>query len=36
MEIYDQLTNEKVIEFLENNAKIEAVPAAEAPTVNPS
>ena len=28
VEIYDQLANEKVMEFLQNNAKIETVPAA--------
>ena len=33
VEIYDQLAHEKVMEFLENNAKVETVPAAEA---NPS
>ncbi len=33
IEIYDQLAHEKVMEFLENNAKIETTPAAEA---NPS
>jgi trigger factor len=33
IEIYDQLAHEKVLEFLETNAKIEEVPAAE---VNPS
>ena len=27
-EIYDQLAHEKVLEFLENNAKVETVPAA--------
>ena len=30
VEIYDQLAHEKVMEFLENNAKIETVPAPEA------
>ena len=30
VEIYDQLAHEKVMEFLENNAKVETVPAAEA------
>lgn len=33
VEIYDQLAHEKVMEFLENNAKLETVPAVEA---NPS
>jgi trigger factor len=33
IEIYDQLAHEKVLEFLETNAQIEEVPAAE---VNPS
>jgi trigger factor len=33
VEIYDQLAHEKVMEFLENNAKVETVPAVEA---NPS
>ena len=33
VEIYDQLAHEKVMEFLENNAKMETVPAVEA---NPS
>ena len=33
VEIYDQLAHEKVMEFLENNAKVETVPAGEA---NPS
>jgi len=33
IEIYDQIAHEKVMEFLENNAKIETVPATE---VNPS
>jgi len=33
VEIYDQLAHEKVMEFLENNAKVEAVPVVEA---NPS
>lgn len=32
-EIYDQIASEKVMEFLENNAKIETVPAS---TANPS
>lgn len=37
IEIYDQIMNEKVIEFIQQNAKIEDVPAApEAPGVNPS
>ena len=27
VEIYDQLANEKVLEFLQQNAKIEEVPA---------
>ena len=41
IEIYDQIMNEKVIEFLQQNAKIEDVPpnspaALEAPAVNPS
>jgi hypothetical protein len=30
VEIYDSLAHEKVIEFLENHAKVETVPAAEA------
>ena len=30
VEIYDQLAHEKVMEFLENNAKFETVPAADA------
>jgi uncharacterized protein YutE (UPF0331/DUF86 family) len=33
VEIYDQLAHEKVMEFLENNAKVETAPAVE---VNPS
>jgi uncharacterized protein YutE (UPF0331/DUF86 family) len=33
VEIYDQLAHEKVMEFLENNAKVTTVPAAEG---NPS
>jgi trigger factor len=33
VEIYDQLAHDKVMEFLENNAKVETVPAVEA---NPS
>ena len=41
IEIYDQIMNEKVIDFLQQNAKIEDVPpssspAPEAPAVNPS
>ena len=38
VEIYDQLANEKVMEFLQNNAKIETVPtkAEEATAPNPS
>lgn len=38
VEIYDQVANEKVMEFLQNNAKIEDVPAKteEAPASNPS
>jgi hypothetical protein len=38
IEIYDSLAHEKVMEFLENNAKFETVPTAEAPAagVNPS
>jgi trigger factor len=41
IEIYDQIMNEKVIEFLQQNAKIEDVPPGspatpEAPAVNPS
>jgi trigger factor len=41
IEIYDQIMNEKVVEFLQLNAKIEDVPpsttaAPEAPAVNPS
>ncbi len=38
VEIYDQLANEKVLEFLQINAKIETVPAKteEAPAPNPS
>ena len=38
VEIYDQLANEKVMEFLQNNAKIETAPAKteEAPATNPS
>jgi trigger factor len=35
IEVYDQIMNEKVIEFLEKNAKFEDVPA-EPETVNPS
>jgi trigger factor len=36
IEIYDQLLNEKVIDFLQQNAKIEEVPAGSAPAgVNP-
>ena len=33
IEIYDQLAHEKVMEFIENNAKIETVPVSE---INPS
>jgi len=29
-EIYDQLTNEKVLELLQNNARVETVPVATA------
>jgi trigger factor len=37
IEIYDQIMNEKVVEFLQQNAKVEEVPAAaEAPAANPS
>jgi trigger factor len=38
IEIYDSLAHEKVMEFLENNAKFETVPLADAPAVgdNPS
>jgi trigger factor len=41
IEVYDQIMNEKVIDFLEQNAKFEDVPAGasaqpEAPGVNPS
>ncbi|MCL4788954.1 MAG: trigger factor [Verrucomicrobia bacterium] len=38
IEIYDSLAHEKVMEFLENNAKFETVPPASAPAVgdNPS
>jgi len=38
IEIYDQIANEKVIDFLQANAKIEDVPAAETPAaqMNPS
>ena len=38
IEIYDQIMNEKVIDFLQQNAKIEDVPpgSPEAPAVNPS
>jgi trigger factor len=41
IEVYDQIMNEKVIDFLQQNAKIEDVPpssfvAPEAPAVNPS
>jgi len=38
IEIYDQIMNEKVIDFLQQNAKIEDVPPSspEAPVVNPS
>jgi hypothetical protein len=45
IEIYDQIMNEKVIDFLQTNAKLEDVPAAkeemsaakpEGPAVNPS
>ncbi len=39
IEIYDQVMNEKVIEMLQQNAKIEEVapaPAAAAPETNPS
>jgi len=38
IEIYDQIMNEKVIEFLQQNAKIEDVPPSTpaAPAVNPS
>jgi hypothetical protein len=41
IEVYDQIMNEKVIDFLQQNAKIEDVPpgsspASDAPAVNPS
>ncbi len=39
VEIYDQVMNEKVLDFLQQNAKIEEVPAGSlspAPTANPS
>ncbi|MBE0543320.1 MAG: trigger factor [Verrucomicrobia bacterium] len=38
IEIYDQLAHEKVMDFLEKNAKVESVPASESPgtEVNPS
>ena len=39
IEIYDQIMNEKVMEFLQNNAKVEDVPPTkteEAPASNPS
>ena len=36
IEIYDQLQHEKVMEFLENNAKVEKVPVADAPVASPS
>ncbi len=37
IEIYDQIMNDKVIEFLQQNAMIEETPvAAEAPVINPS
>lgn len=36
MEIYDQLAHEKVLEFIENNARFESAPAAPTPTANPS
>jgi trigger factor len=36
IEIYDQLMNEKVVDFLQQNAKIEDVPAAAAGSPNPS
>jgi trigger factor len=38
VEIYDQVANEKVVDFLQQNARIEEVPAAAAaaPGVNPS
>ena len=41
IEVYDQIMNEKVIEFLQQNAKIEDVPpapaeTAQAPAANPS
>lgn len=36
IEIYDSLAHEKVMEFLENNAKFETVPTAEAPASSPN
>ena len=38
IEIYDQLAHEKVMDFIEQNAKIEDVPVTETPaaSVNPS
>jgi trigger factor len=36
IEIYDSLAHEKVMEFLENNAKFETVTSAEAPIPSPS
>ncbi len=37
IEIYDQIMNEKVVEFLQQNAKVEEVPVtAEGPASNPS
>lgn len=36
IEIYDQIANEKVIDFLQQHAKIEDVPATPASVVNPS
>jgi trigger factor len=36
IEIYDQVMNEKVINFLQENAKIEEVPAQNPPESNPS
>ena len=35
IEIYDQIMNEKVIDFLQQNARIERI-APEAPATNPS
>ncbi len=36
IEVYDQIMNEKVLELLQQNAKVEEVPVGATPSVNPS